>query len=100
MEQIESFASFQSLSYSNGTNCITLSADWERERIRYNNTKISRIKRVQSFLTFRDPIMELKDAMEMHEFFQSSGLFFYIIRVLRKADFNKVLQENKQACRG
>jgi aminoglycoside N3'-acetyltransferase len=48
-ENIKSFANFQYFAYTNGSNVISLSADWERGRVGEYSTRISRIRDVKDF---------------------------------------------------
>jgi hypothetical protein len=71
MEEIKTFATnLLSLVHSSHTNVITLAANWPRENLRSMVNRILKIRYVDGVFTFPNYIEELKDAMEMHEFFK------------------------------
>ena len=71
MEEIKTFANpILFLIHTSHTNVITLTANWPRENLRSMVNRILKIRYVDEVFTFPNYIEELKDAMEMHEFFK------------------------------
>ena len=71
MEEIRTFApNLLQLVHTSHTNVITLSANWAREDLRPMVNRILQIRKVDGLLRFPNYIEELKDAMEMHDFFK------------------------------
>jgi hypothetical protein len=74
-QEIKKFAvNLMGITYSSGTNVITLSANWPRDNLRYMVNRILKIKEVDGLLMFPRYIEELKDAVEMHDFFKVTAL--------------------------
>jgi hypothetical protein len=71
MEEIRTFVpNLLQLVHTSHTNVITLSANWAREDLRPMVNRILQIREVDGLLRFPNYIEELKDAMEMHDFFK------------------------------
>jgi hypothetical protein len=70
MNEIKTFTDIQTLTYSSGTNVISLSADSKREHLKFLTNKILKIRGISNLLMFPDRIEELRDALEMHDFFK------------------------------
>jgi hypothetical protein len=75
MEEIKTFAvNVMEITHSIGTNVITLTANWPRDNLRNMVNRILKIKEVDGLLMFPKYMEELKDAMEMHDFFKVTVL--------------------------
>jgi hypothetical protein len=69
-QKLKTFASFRYITHIHGTNVIYLSTNLEREKLRSLVNRILRIREVDGLITSTNYIEELKDAMEMHDFFK------------------------------
>jgi hypothetical protein len=68
--KIETFAEFRYIHHVHGTNVIYLSTNSEREKRRSLVNRILKVKEVDRLVTSTNYIEELKDAMEMHDFYK------------------------------
>jgi hypothetical protein len=69
-EKIKTFANFQTITHTQGTNVVSLSANWKRENLRPFIKRILKIREVDSLFAFPNYREELNDAIEMGDFFK------------------------------
>jgi hypothetical protein len=69
-QEIRKFAKLWTVSHTIGTNVLSITANWPREKTSSLVNRILKIRGVGGLLTFPNYIGELHDAMEMHDFFK------------------------------
>jgi hypothetical protein len=95
-QKIKTFANFHYITHVSGTNVIYLSTYLERDKIRSLVNRILKIKNVDGLNVSTNYIEELKEAMEMHDFFKVVAFSSTLIETYGKQILIKHFGEKNQ----
>jgi hypothetical protein len=96
MEEIKRIPDVHTLTYTHGTNVISLSADWKKEHSKVLTNKILKIRGINNLVMFPDRIEELRDALETHDFFKVLAYSSSLLESYGKQILIKYYNDKKQ----
>ena len=100
IEDIQKFAEIETWSHTAGTNTLHIPCEWSQKKLGENLKRISKMQHIIGFAKLSNPIEELKDAKDMHDFFKviayGNSLLELNIKEIIIKHFQQVINDNQE----